>query len=212
MESLCSDTTSAVALQHAVDVGMFSSNATQDIVRHAATTGSPLTQDLFERFLPPQLRKKRIGGSIDFSEIAALRGDADHGRQLFEATDGLQCRACHSVDSSIESIGPNLANIGSRFRPEEILLAIVKPSVQINSNYVTRQIVTRDGRTLLGVVREIDDAKIQVQVSSGAVTELNREDIESNSASNVSTMPEGQLNALTAQDVADLIQFLSQLR
>ncbi|MCA9198082.1 MAG: hypothetical protein KDA87_11105, partial [Planctomycetales bacterium] len=84
--------------------------------------------------------------------------------------------------------------------------------VQINSNYVTRQIVTRDGRTLLGVVREIDDAKIQVQVSSGAVTELNREDIESNSASNVSTMPEGQLNALTAQDVADLIQFLSQLR
>ena len=84
--------------------------------------------------------------------------------------------------------------------------------MQINSNYVTRQIVTRDGRTLLGVVREIDDAKIQVQVSSGAVTELNREDIESNSASNVSTMPEGQLNALTAQDVADLIQFLSQLR
>lgn len=137
----------------------------------------------------------------------ASHADAARGAVLFEKA---QCIRCHRFGDRGDSVGPDLTNVSRRFQRKEILESILYPSQVISDQYASRSIVTKNGQTLTGMVAPTGAGKLVVLQANGEKVELGDEDIESNARSKVSAMPEGLLNGLTLEEVADLFAYLAR--
>ena len=137
----------------------------------------------------------------------AAEGDAGRGAVVFEKA---QCVRCHRFGGRGESLGPDLTDIRRRFQKKEILESILFPSQVISDQYASRQVVTKDGRTLTGMASITNEGSVIILQPSGEKIELKEDEIESVGRSKTSSMPEGLLNTLTLEQVADLFAYLGK--
>ena len=77
--------------------------------------------------------------------ILARKGNVASGKQLFTAR---QCANCHN---GAKALGPSLEGISKRFSGEDILRATVDPNHSIPDRYRAQQVVTTDGKVMLGM-------------------------------------------------------------
>jgi putative heme-binding domain-containing protein len=82
----------------------------------------------------------------------------------------------------------------------------------VASEFALHQIETRDGLQHAGFVVSRDSQNLRLQVQGGGGTTLPLDTVTTDTVSPVSAMPEGLLDALTAQEVADLLAYLSRLK
>ena len=136
----------------------------------------------------------------------AAGGDAAHGARLFESA---QCIKCHRYGRRGETIGPDLTNLSRRFQKKEILQAILFPSQVISDQYASKAVVTTGGKTYTGVVVTGSDGSQTVLQSNGEKVVVPADEVEQIMPTKVSAMPEGLLNTLSLEDIADLFAFLS---
>ena len=94
--------------------------------------------------------------------------------------------------------------------PNDFLLAILDPNAAIEPRFLNYQVETRDGRSLSGVVRAETATSLTLAQAGGLEEKILRDDITEIKASNLSLMPEGLEQNMTARDLADLIAFLKQ--
>jgi len=133
------------------------------------------------------------------------KGDAARGAEIFSQR---ACAACHRAAGQI---GPDLAGTAQRFSPADLMNATVFPSRDIAPPYRTTMFRLRNGEVHTGIVAfESADGWI-VQTGAGTSVRVNSADVLSRQPSNVSVMPGGLLNGLSARDVADLYAFLRAL-
>ena len=79
----------------------------------------------------------------------------ERGEQLFRTAG---CGQCHRIQNENAGIGPNLSDISSRMKADEILSSIVSPSTVIDDKYAQTIVVTADGEVVRGrVEKETDD-------------------------------------------------------
>jgi putative heme-binding domain-containing protein len=109
-------------------------------------------------------------------------------------------------------IGPDLSHIGAIRTPRDLLEAIVRPSASFVRSYEPSIVVTDDGRSFQGVVREEAGGALAVQTSATVVERVPREEVESIEPGRVSIMPQGYDKLLSAQDLADLVAFLHRAK
>ncbi|MDB5349961.1 MAG: cotH 2 [Planctomycetota bacterium] len=136
------------------------------------------------------------------------KGDAERGRALFA---GQSCRACHTDADGQTPKGPHLVDIGKRYRPEELVESILKPSAKIAQGYEAYGFAMADGRVFAGFVVSEGASVVQVRESSGALKELKRSDIEERRRQELSAMPEGIVGSLTPEQLSDLVAYLRSL-
>ncbi|MBI1176494.1 DUF1080 domain-containing protein [bacterium] len=132
----------------------------------------------------------------------------DRGRQLFGS---VACSACHRFVNDGGSVGPELTGVGGRFSVHDLLESIVEPSKVISDQYQAINILKKDGDTVTGRVGNLNGSSINVvedMFDPGRMTRVNRSDIEAMGPSTVSMMPEGLLNSLQADEIADLVAYL----
>ena len=141
------------------------------------------------------------------SSAEALQIGAAGGREVFVKA---QCAACHRFGDYGESIGPDLTTISQRFQKKEILESILHPSQIISDQYASRTVITRDGRSVTGIVAPQADGSLIVLQSSGEKTRVDKADIEDVTPSRNSAMPEGLLNSLSLEEIAALFAYLSE--
>lgn len=145
--------------------------------------------------------------------IAALerdyRGNGAAGRQVFQ-TDAA-CAACHSLGGAAR-LGPDLSAIGIKYGKQAMLDHIVRPSDAIGNEYVTTTFQLKSGESVSGIVTDNAADRIVVRVGETEERRLAPAEVASRRPSTMSLMPEGLLNALTLQQVSDLLEFLSTLR
>src|SRR5262245_22314790 len=139
----------------------------------------------------------------------AARGDATRGRALFKAQS---CAACHTDADGQTPKGPHLVDIGKRSKPDELVESILKPSAKLAQGYETYQFAMLDGRVVTGFVVSEGADLVLVREATGVQRELIRANIESRSMQKVSAMPEGIVNNLSPEQLADLIAYLQSLR
>jgi putative heme-binding domain-containing protein len=135
-----------------------------------------------------------------------LRGgksNAGAGRKVYADT----CGKCHKLFGEGGDVGPELTGY-ERGNAMYWMENIVDPSAIIREEYTTFVIRTTDGRTLTGLVANQDKTTVSLRDQEGRVTRLARSKIDDMRASPVSLMPEGQLKALTDQQVRDLFAYL----
>ena len=144
----------------------------------------------------------------------ALRrdGDAARGRAIFFSTEKAACAQCHSLDGSNSKAGPDLFAIGDKFPRRELIDAILEPNAAIAVGYEATLIETTRGESFYGVIKQANDAAVELMGADGKIVRVPARDIKTRRPSPLSLMPEGVHSALTVQEFADLLEFLTTLR
>lgn len=169
-------------------------------------------RDLFERYVPEEQRVKRLGNVIDPAKILALAGNADRGRDIFFKGTGVQCRNCHKIQGNGGDLGPDLSEIGKKNSRAQLLESILEPSKTIEPKYAAYLVETQQGLVHSGLLVKKTDAEVVLKDAEGKETRIAAADIEYMAPQRVSFMPELLLRDMTAEEVADLLEFLAGLK
>jgi len=169
-------------------------------------------RDLFERFLPEEMRTKRLGSVIRPETLLAIRGDAERGKAVFFQTSGVQCKSCHKIDGVGTDIGPDLSQIGKKYDRAKILENILQPSKEIDPKYRVHLVQTVDGQVQSGLLIKNEPPEVVLKDAKGQLISIPSADVEQLAPQQQSMMPDLLLRDLTAEQVADLIAYLSLLK
>jgi len=129
--------------------------------------------------------------------------DLEHGKLLFQRT----CGACHKLYGEGGILGPDLTG-SNRSNLNYLLGNLIEPSAEIQDDYRMVVITSRDGRTYSGNVTAENDRQLTLRVVGQDQLVINKSDIQSRETAAVSLMPEGLLQALSDQEVVDLVGYL----
>lgn len=139
--------------------------------------------------------------SIDWS-----LGEAQRGEAIYRRTN---CSQCHDGNARL---GPELAPAVTRFSRKDFFAAVINPSDNISPQYQGVQVVTQDGRIYQGL--PVYDSPEGLLLRTGATTtvRLTGDEIAVRLPSTRSFMPEGLLDNLSDEELADLDAYLHTLR
>ncbi len=140
------------------------------------------------------------------------QGDPAKGKELFEEPKRTQCAVCHKIGTVGGDVGPDLSSIGGKFDRPHLIESLLEPSRQIVEGYRTTTLVTNDGLSHSGIVKERSDTQIELLDANAKKHTIVRSEIDEESISSVSLMPESLAKNLTTQEFTDLIAYLESLR
>jgi uncharacterized repeat protein (TIGR03806 family) len=209
---LAETTRGALLLLGLIDHGPASSPLKDDVASIARTASSTEVRDLFERFIPESERLKRLGDVIDRANILALSGDALRGKSVFTTNAAAQCKTCHKAGDVGETVGPDLTRIGAKYDKPGLLEQILEPSKTVDPVFTTYLVETKDGRVISGLAVEKTASGVVLKDAQARTLRMSNSEIERMVPQSRSLMPELLLRDLTAQQVADLLEFLAGLR
>jgi putative membrane-bound dehydrogenase-like protein len=130
------------------------------------------------------------------------RANRDRGHELFVK----QCAACHKLFGEGGAIGPDITG-AQRHNLDYLLENIIDPNAAVSKDYQMEIVRTVDGRVLTGLIETIGEQTLAVQSINERVV-LPLSDIEERTLSNSSIMPQSMLDALSDEQIRDLIAFL----
>jgi putative heme-binding domain-containing protein len=181
------------------------------IVSAGANRTESAIHDLFEPFLPDSKRVKRLGSVVQASQLLAMAGDATRGRDVFRTTS-LQCVQCHRVGDAGGKVGPELTQIGKKYSRAELLENILEPSKKVDPAFVTHVIETEEGQFYTGVIVSRTAKEVVLRDAADKEQRIPAGKIASTLPQPKSLMPDQLLRDLTAQQAADLLEYLSTLK
>ena len=167
-------------------------------------------EKLFDVQTPADRRKKIERMAL---QVQSLKGEVDTGRKIFLE----KCANCHNRRTSTEGIlhlspkaidvGPGLGNL--RTRPKEVfLLDILDPNRNVDPRFVNYLVATSAGKLVTGMI--LSETATSLTLQNGKdVTTVTRGEIDEMKNTGLSLMPEGFEQGLTAQNLADLLEFLT---
>jgi putative heme-binding domain-containing protein len=135
--------------------------------------------------------------------------DSQAGEALFKDSNGkAACINCHTVNGEGGKVGPELTHIGDR-SPDYLLESIQKPNAYIAPEYTPVQIVTKDNKRVIGIIKHQDDYSIQIRNAQDESIIYKSDEIQGKVPRNVSIMP--TIN-LTDQELYNILGYLLTLK
>lgn len=135
-------------------------------------------------------------------ELLAMEGNANRGGVAIQ-----RCVMCHKVGDAGVDFGPSLNGWGQTQTREVIFRSIIDPNADIAHGYDGREIKTKEGKTIHGLLLKESDPYIIL--SMGGVTQIVPEaKIAKVNRLRHSLMMSGSQLGLTAQEVADVVAYL----
>lgn len=131
-------------------------------------------------------------------------GDPVNGRVIYQNA----CAVCHVIHGEGIDIGPDLTNNG-RGSFEQLLSNILDPNLVIGPAYQLRTVTLTDGRALAGMIAEENDQRVVLKMIGGQTETIARDQVAQIVTAPVSFMPEGLEQAMSEQDMIDLLAYLS---
>ena len=208
---LLSSPPSALFLLRAMDCDKLSPEACKQVLAVAKTSPAHV-RDLFERFIPEHERIRRLGSVVKPKEILALQGDVSRGREMFFKSASSQCRNCHRIQGEGQEIGPDLSQIGKKYDRAQLLESILQPSRKIDAAFQTYLVETNRGSVYSGLLIKNGDQEVALKDAQGKVIAIPKKQIEILAPQPQSLMPELLTRDMTAQELADLLEFLAGLK
>ncbi len=135
-----------------------------------------------------------------------IKGDPKKGEALF-AQQG--CVACHALEAGGPVLGPFMGQIGSIMNSEQIATAILRPNDTISQGFQSAQVQMKDGSVHMGFVTESNTDVLVLRDMAGQVVKLKAADVAKEDHLPTSMMPPGLANALSLEDFASLVEYLS---
>jgi putative heme-binding domain-containing protein len=144
------------------------------------------------------------------AEMVKRTGDSARGKELFAGVG--TCAKCHKVKGEGKEVGPDLSEIGSKLSQEALYLSILDPSAGVSFNYETWALRTFDGTVLTGILVSQTDDAVELKTAEAITHKLSRDDIEQMKKSSLSIMPADIPKLLKAQDLVDIVEYLTTLK
>lgn len=152
--------------------------------------------------LPDPDRQKVIDSLL---AVTRQKGSVEAGKAVFQT----HCARCHTYQGVGGKIGPDLTGMAVHTK-EHLLIETLDPSRSVEGNYRQYLVATKSGRTLSGLLVAESRTTIELLDAEGKKHVLARDEIEQLQVSPKSLMPEGFEQQLKPQELADLLEFLTQ--
>lgn len=155
---------------------------------------------------------KRIADMSYAEAMAALRtapGNAPLGAALFSKQG---CVACHTTSPDQPLKGPYLGDAGSKWKREDLLVSMLKPSEVVAQGFQTQWFEMKDESIFEGFVTGEKDGQIELRNVSGIAFQISANEIVRRGMRATSIMPEGLASNLSLHEMASLIAYLESLK
>ena len=142
------------------------------------------------------------------TELLAMNGDAAQGVTVFKTN----CAVCHQINNEGMDFGPKLSEIGSKLPKEGQYLAILHPDAGISFGYEGWEVKFKDGSTMAGIISSKTETDLQMKFPGGVVQNYKMADVVSMKKMDSSMMPSGLQEAMSTQDLVNLVEYLTSLK
>ena len=105
-----------------------------------------------------------------------------------------------------------MSRIGQKYTRAQLLDNILDPSKTIDPAFATFQVEAKNDLSYSGFILRKTADEVVLKDSNLNEVHVKLDDVKTMQASKTSAMPEGLLQNLTAQEAADLLEFLGSLR
>jgi len=183
-------------------------DTSKKVIAAAAKLEPGPVRELFEGYLPPDPRGRKLGANPRPQAILALTGDAKNGEAIFANKD-MKCVNCHKIGDKGVSLGPDLTTIGKTRTRAELLESLLQPSVRVEPQFAAYLVQTKDEKTFTGLLVKRDEKQLVLRDAENKEIVLAAADVESVRPSRLSLMPDGQMAGLLPQEAADLLEYLA---
>lgn len=151
-----------------------------------------------------QDKKKEIAKYKTLLELQGMaNANPSNGRRLFSKT----CASCHKLFGEGGNVGPDITG-SNRANLDYILENVVDPSAVLGKDYRMWLIATESGQVISGLIQKETDSALTVRTINDTVV-VPKSEIEELRLSDVSIMPERQLDQLQPEEVRDLVAYLA---
>ena len=169
--------------------------------------------------LKPLLSEKGIGGKprqivasvtppkpkemkYTVKDVLALEGNAAKGKQL-----AARCIMCHKIDGKGADYGPALKGFGQRQPADVVARSMVDPSFDISHGFEGHSLTLKDGKRIDGIIVS-EGQTIGIRSTGGLIQEIPKKEINANRPLEQSLMLSADQLGLSAQDVADIVEWM----
>lgn len=135
-------------------------------------------------------------------------GKIETGKMIYAAA---LCETCHRMRGEGGATGPDLSQLHTRFKRNEIITAIFSPNDEISDQYAFSLLHLKDGKKTAGKIVSETDEVISLTPNPFDPTfavEVKKSDVESRELSPVSPMPPNLLNRLNKEEIVDLFAYI----
>lgn len=140
-----------------------------------------------------------------FADLANTKGDPASGKEIFTKN----CAVCHRYQGQGATVGPDLTGMGVHGK-QQLLVHILDPNRDVEGNYQAYIVVLNDGRVLNGLLAGESGTSVDLLDNEGKRRAILREDIDEISRTGKSLMPEGFEKQLSKDQLAGVLEFLTQ--
>jgi putative heme-binding domain-containing protein len=168
--------------------------------------------ETFPEALPADLPVSTAASRWSYDELVhqltgvhAPSGSVEVGAEVFREAG---CVQCHRRGENGGQIGPDLSSTAKRLMKKEIVLAMLHPSHRIASNYRTEAVFTEQGQIHTGKLLPGKESNVTLLRNDGVQVAIPEEDVTTIRTVKVSDMPDGLLEDLSVQQLADLLAYL----
>lgn len=139
-----------------------------------------------------------------FRSACTMAGDARRGIEVFRKN----CADCHQIGGIGTKLGPDLATVANQSK-EDLLTNILDPNANIAPGYEEYMVQTTDGRLITGVIANQSTTSVTLRRRKGEEDTVLRANMVELRALTTSAMPENLEEGFTVNELADLLEFLS---
>lgn len=139
---------------------------------------------------------------------AFVEGNVARGETVFWGKG--RCGECHMIGGRGGLLGPNLSNIGARRTLRFLHESLTKTRPNIPRGYRPVMVVTSDGQSITGIIKNEDNFSLQVLDNQNKLHLLSRDELSRIEYGPESLMPSDYDRRLTPAELADLLAFLSR--
>jgi putative heme-binding domain-containing protein len=168
-------------------------------VKSIANEILPLPQSQNAEPLPP------------IAELIKRSGSSKRGEEIF-ARATVACINCHQVNGKGVEFGPNLSEIGTKLGKDALYESILDPNSGISFGYEAWEVTFKNGDETFGLLASETAEEISIKTQNGIVTRYKKSDLAKREQKKSSIMPTGLQQAMTTQELVDLIEYLSSLK
>ena len=147
---------------------------------------------------------------LGLMSTALAGGDREPGRGVFYWNSTAQCTRCHAIFEYGGNVGPNLAGVGERLSPRELLTSIIRPSAALALGHETVLVTLKNEEMLSGVVVSRTPEHLEVKTGKTETRKISRSDIAEEETL-PSSMPSAE-GKISRRDIRNLVAFLATMK
>jgi len=149
---------------------------------------------------------KEQSAAADGMKLDGTPVELAKGRALFEK----HCASCHTFRMlKTSNLGPDLSDVGTRLKKQEILESLIFPSRVIADKFKASIVETKDGDFLNGIITRKTATSITVEVGQNQKAKIiPSSKVKLMRPSSTSIMPNGLTDEMSKDDVSNLVGFL----